>query len=77
MKINEPFILKVIQLRKKQNDNPKQFATRNKASPINKWSNFEPFSEEAFQKVFNNKFDGLKLKFNYVTLLINGRHKSK
>ena len=76
MKINEPFILKIIDLRKQQNDNPKQYSTRNKASPLNIWSNFKPFTEHSLETIFNSNIDGLKLKFKFVTLHLNGRHKS-
>ena len=74
---NKPLIKDVIQLRKKNNDPVKEFATRNKASPLNNWSKFKPFSEEAFNLIFNKNIDGVKLKFKYITLLINGRLKNK
>lgn len=74
---NKPFIDKVIAGRKMKNDPVTEFATRNKASPLNIWCNFKPFTEQSFKNIFNLNIDGVKLKFKFTTLTINGRHKSK
>ena len=74
---NKPFIDKTIQLMKQDNDHVQEFATRNKASPLEVWSEFKPYSEKAFNNIYQLKIDGVKLKFRYTTLTINGRHKSK
>ena len=53
-----------------------KFATRNKASPINIFGKYQPYSEEAFKTVYNSNIDAVKLRFKHTTLIINGRHKS-
>lgn len=73
---NEAYILEVIQQRKERQDPVQQFAVRNKASPLNFWHKFEPYSEEAFRKIYKGNVDGVKLKFKTVTVLINGRHRT-
>lgn len=77
MKQNQALIDSVIQKRMNKNDNVKEFATRNKASPLNKWNKFNPFTSESFSKSFNQNIDGIKLKFKYTTIVFNGRHKNK
>lgn len=74
---NQQLIESVIQGRNDKQDPVKEFATRNKASPLNVWCKFELFTKESFLKIYNTNIDGLKLKFRYVTLTINGRHKPR
>lgn len=74
---NKPFIDEVLRLRKKANDNPTSFAVRNKASPLNNWEDFQPFILEKLNQLYFTQIDGIKLKFQFTTLLVNGRHKSK
>jgi hypothetical protein len=74
---NKPFIDSVIQGRNEKNDPPQEVATRNKASPIAVWCKFIPFSNESFNNIFKLPIDGVKIKFRYVTVIFNGRHKSK
>jgi len=76
MLVNKKLIEETIALREQKNDFVKEFATRNKISPINEWNEFELYTKENFQKVYNNQIDGVKLKFKYTTLTINGRHRS-
>ena len=75
MLVNKKLIEKTIKLREQKNDFVKEFATRNKISSINQWSEFEPYTKDDFQKIYNNEIDGVKLKFRYTTLTINGRHR--
>lgn len=57
-------------------DPVQEFSTRAKTS--SDWSEFEPYTEEAFQRIYQEpKIDGVKLRFNSTTLLINGRHSNK
>lgn len=77
MHINKDFIEKTIALREHDGDFVKEFATRNKTSPVKQWSEFEPYTEDAFQKIYSLPVDDVKLKFKYVTLTINGRHSNK
>lgn len=74
---NQQLIEDVISDRNAKYDPVREFATRNKASPINIWSQFELFTGKAFLKIYNCNIDGLKLKFRFVTLTINGRHKPR
>ena len=76
MLINKKLIEETINLREQKNDFVREFATRNKISPINQWNEFEPYTENDFQKIYDNEIDGVKLKFKYTTLTINGRHRS-
>ena len=76
MIINKPFIDEVITMRKEENDPVKKIAIRNKASPINVWGNFKPFTIKYYNSIYTNNIDGVKLRFKHVTLTINGRHKS-
>lgn len=77
MTVNKELIERTIHLRKSFHDDPvKEFATRNKDSPINEWNNPEKFTEKEFKKIYTSEIDGVKLKFRYTTLIINGRHKS-
>jgi hypothetical protein len=71
---SKPFIEKVINLRKQKKDPVLKIAIRNKASPVEGWSNFIPYSDEVFFRIFNLNIDGIKLKFRYTTLVLNGRH---
>lgn len=73
---SKPFLEKVIHYRNEKKDPVKEFAIRNKDSPINIWCKFVPFSIESFNNIFNLNIDGVKLKFKYVTFLMNGRHKN-
>ena len=78
MNANKELIERTIELRKKFNDDPvKEFATRNKDSPINEWNKFQKFTKKEFKKIYTSEIDGVKLKFRYTTLIINGRHKSE
>ena len=76
MEKNRQFIEKVLKYRNELNDPIRQFATRNKASPILDFEEFQDYNEQDFKQVYNNNIDGATLKFKYVTLVINGRHKS-
>ena len=73
---NKILIEETIELMKKENDPVQSFATRNKDSPKNIWSKFIPFSRKEFNKIYNSNIDGLKLRFKFTTLFINGRHKN-
>ena len=77
MNKNRQLVEQTIQLRMKQNDPVREFAVRNKASPLNKWSDFIPYTEEAIKKFYHLPIDGFKLKFKFTTLTISGRHKNK
>ena len=74
---NKPLIDSVILGRDKEDDPVKEFAYRNKASPIGVWCNFKLFTVESFNNIFNLSIDGVKLKFRHITLTVNGRHKAK
>ncbi|MDP8217635.1 MAG: hypothetical protein P9M03_02790 [Candidatus Theseobacter exili] len=76
MKKNKPFIEETIKLRLKANDPVKEFATRNKTSPIDVWNNFQKYTKRAFKIIYRLPIDGVKLKFRYVTLTFNGRHRN-
>ena len=76
MLINKPFIEKTIEGRLKKNDPVKEFATRFKTSPIDVWNKFESYKKKAFQKIYNLPIDGIKVKFRYVTVVFNGRHRN-
>ena len=77
MLVNKKFIEETIALREQEDDFVKKFATRNKTSPIKQWNEFEPYTKETFKRIYQLPFDGVKLKFKYVTLTINGRHSNK
>ena len=74
---NKPLIDEVIKGRNMKNDPVKEFAIRNKASPLNIWCKFKLFTVESFNNIFHLNIDGVKLKFKHITFTINGRHKSK
>lgn len=74
---NKPFIEEIITNRTKNHDPPREIATRNKASPLEVWSDFKPFTEQLFLNIFNQNIDGVKIRFRYVTVNFNGRHKNK
>lgn len=74
---NKELIEETIRLRELKDDSPQEIATRNKASPLDKWNAFKPFNQKNYNNIFKNNIDGLKLKFRYTTLTINARHKSK
>lgn len=74
---NKPLIDAVINGRKMKQDPVQEFAVRNKASPLDVWCKFKPYTEEAFNQIFNLNIDGVKLKFRFTTLTVNGRHKNK
>lgn len=77
MVVNKKLIEETIALRMQSNDPVKEFAIRYKTSPIKEWKDFEPYTETAFQKIYNQSVvDGVKLKFKHTTLTINGRHRS-
>lgn len=78
MLVNQELIEKTIELREQKNDSVKEFAVRYKGTPIDEWNKFETYTEENFQKVYGHPIvDGVKLKFRYVTLYLNGRHSNK
>jgi len=78
MKKNKDLIIEVIKMRKDRQDPVQKIATRNKASPLDKWNNFEPFTTHSLTEIFSsNDFDGVKMKFRFVVLTINGRHKTE
>lgn len=70
---NKAFIQRTIALRIKDNDILREYAIRNKASPIDDWSNFKRYKKESIEEVFKPSVDGVKLKFKHTTLVINGR----
>ncbi len=72
---NKKLIDYVINKRMKRNDPVTEFAIRNKASPIEMWGEFIPFTNEAYNNIYQLKTDGIKLKFKHTTLTINARHK--
>lgn len=74
---NKTLIDEVICQRNKKNDPVKEFAVRNKASPLDVWCKFKPFTKESFNQIYKSNIDGVKLKFRFTTLVVNGRHKSK
>lgn len=74
MNKNRKLIEEVIRKRNLKSDPVKKFATRNKASPLNSFEEFREFTEEQFEKIYQSKIDGVKLKFRYTILTINGRH---
>lgn len=76
MQKNRQLIEEVIQGRKMKNDPAKEIAIRNKASPLNIWSKFKPFTEARFNSIFKLNIDGVKLRFKNLTFIINGRHKN-
>lgn len=73
---NRTLIDDVIKLRTMKNDPVQEYSTRNKASPIELFSPFQPFSYKALNHVLTKDIDGLKLKFKYVVLFINFRLKN-
>ena len=74
---NKPFIEKIISKRESMNDQVKELAIRNKASPINNWSNYFPYNKLNYKSIYKPEIDGVKLRFRYVTLTVNARHKNK
>lgn len=73
---NRKLIEDVIQYRMTQEDPVQRFSTRAKTS--SEWSEFEPYNEEAFLRIYQEpKIDGVKLKFYSTTLIVNGRHSNK
>ena len=75
MLVNKKFIEKTIELRRKKNDLVKGFSIRYKTSLIKEWSEYEPYLEKDFQKIYDEPIvDGVKLKFKYTIVTINGRH---
>lgn len=78
MIVNKELVEKTIVLREQKNDFVKEFSIRYKDSPIDKWQEFEIYSDKIFRKIYETPIvDGVKLKFRYVTLCINGRHSNK
>ena len=76
MPLNKTYVEKVIKHRTEMKDPVKEYATRNKDSPLNVWCNFKPFIIDSFNNIFNTNIDGVKLKFKSTTLTINSRHKN-
>lgn len=76
MNKNRQLVEDTINLRLKKKDPVKEFAIRNKASPIDTWSRFIPYTQEAIKPYYFLPIDGFKLKFKFTTLTINGRHKN-
>jgi hypothetical protein len=75
MLVNKKLIKKTIELRRQKNDTIKEFAIRYKTSPIKEWNKFEPYGDNEFQKIYKKPIvDGVKLKFKYTIVTINGRH---
>lgn len=74
MLINKPLIEETIRLSELRNDPVQSFATRNKASPIDFWFCFVPFTRSSFNLIYNQQIDGVKLKFRNDILTFNGRH---
>lgn len=77
MNKNRKLIEEVIEMRKKDQDQVQEFATRNKDSPLEFWDKFKPFTTKEFYLNLFTNIDGVKLKFKNTTLTVNGRHKSK
>ncbi len=78
MLANKELVTKTIALREKKNDFVREFSIRYKKSPIDEWSEFEKYTEKCFQKIYEIPIvDGVKMKFKYTTLVINGRHSNK
>lgn len=71
---NKTFIDETINLRMKKGDFLKEISLRNKASPLNVWFEFIPFSKKNYFKIFAPEIDGVKLKFKFATIYLNGRH---
>lgn len=77
MLVNKKLIEETITGREQKNDPVQEFSVRYKSSPIDDWNKFEPYTKSAFQKIYSEPVvDGVKLKFRYTTLTINGRHKN-
>lgn len=73
---NKELIEETISLQESDKDPVQQFSTRKKTS--SEWSELEPYSEEAFQRIYEEPIiDGVKLKFKSTLLIINGRHSNK
>ncbi len=74
---NKKLIEETIAGREQKNDPVKEFSVRYKSSGINEWCEFEPYTKATFQKIYSPPvIDGVKLKFRYTTLTINGRHRN-
>lgn len=74
---NKPFIEEIIFKRNEKQDPAREFAVRNKASPINVWGKFQPYNILEFNLIHFTNIDGIKLRFKYTTLTINGRLANK
>ena len=73
--INKKLIEESIACREQKNDFIKEFSSRYKTSPINRLNDFEPYTKDVFQKIYSHPIvDGVKLKFKYVILTVNGRY---
>lgn len=78
MLVNRKLIEETIELRRSEKDPVREFAIRYKTSSIDEWSDFEQYTLKEFQKIYSEPIvDGVKLKFRYTTLTINGRHSNK
>lgn len=72
---NKEFIDKTISLMESK-DPVQSFSTRAKTSST--WTELEPYSIEAFKRVYQQPtIDGVKLKFKNTTVILNGRHSNK
>lgn len=74
---NKLFIDEVIKLRNEMKDTVQEIATRNKASPLNTWNEFQPYNAKELNLLYFTNIDGVKLKLKHTTLTVNGRHKNK
>ena len=64
-------IKRTIKLREEMKDPVKEYATRNKDSPIDNWNESQVYSPALFNLSLNTDIEAAKLKFKYVTLTIN------
>ena len=77
MRVNKEFIEETIALQKADGDPVTEFATRYKKCKYDEWNDFEIYTEDNFAKIYDLPIDGVKLKFRYTTLIVNGRHSMK
>lgn len=71
---NKSFIEELIFKRNMKNDPVREFAIRNKDSPVEVWEQFKTFDFKELNFLLLADIDGIKLKFKYVTLYINDRY---
>lgn len=64
---NKKYIFSILKKRP-----PKQYATRNKK--LSYWNDFKPFSKSSRTELYiNTKIDGLKIKYDYLTITFDKR----